>query len=404
MVLRSILKRHFVVFEDDALSRIHGVDVYHGLIVRLRWQLRAVGYDVLKIPFKYGKMTAFSSLCLLLFIAFTGYTVVLHWGDWFQVIDTLSLLGMGSSSVAKALTGLLNYEYYQKNYRILTALYRSNDKHKDNNRRLVYWGMLITYYYRFFLVISVSGGFGFVLTPVFTYFWYNERMLIINLHIPGVDTVTRTGFMITTLFHLVLIFMAVAGILAADLGCIIVVGHVAGIADVFKNALNELDQLTKQKCDERVDDSIHRKVLQICVMHQEIISYEEELDENYGVTVFVQVLSSIACVALSLFNFYMTYNIGALTFLVYAFFQLFQYCVLGTVLTIKNDEIMIALYDTYWYKLTNTEQKMIGYMLHRSQNAVEMTIGGISLLNMETFVEIVKTIYSYSAMLVQFLD
>lgn len=53
---------------------------------------------------------------------------------------------------------------------------------------------------------------------------------------------------------------------------------------------------------------------------------------------------------------------------------------------------MIALYDTYWYKLTNTEQKMIGYMLHRSQNAVEMTIGGISLLNMETFVEVSSVI------------
>lgn len=27
-------------------------------------------------------------------------------------------------------------------------------------------------------------------------------------------------------------------------------------------------------------------------------------------------------------------------------------------------------------------------MLHRSQNAVEMTIGGLALLNMETFVEV----------------
>lgn len=54
----------------------------------------------------------------------------------------------------------------------------------------------------------------------------------------------------------------------------------------------------------------------------------------------------------------------------------------------QNDEIMLALGDTRWYYLPCEMQKMMGFMLQRSQNAVEMTIGGISLLNMETFVEV----------------
>ncbi|XP_065088823.1 putative odorant receptor 83c [Ochlerotatus camptorhynchus] len=347
-------------------------------------------------------MTFFTCLSLLSFILFTGYTVYLHWGDWFQVIETLSLVGMGSSSLVKAYSGLMNSDFYRGNYRRLTALYRNNGKHKKNNRQLVYWGVLIDYAYWFFLAIFISGSFGFLIIPMYTYIRFNERLLLINLHIPGIDTDTSLGYAVTTAYHLMLLGLAVAGILVADLAVIIVIGHVAGITDVFKNALNELDQLLET--NDRNAEQIRKKLLEVCVIHQEIITYEEDLDAAHGAIVFVQVLSSVACIALSLFNFYMTLNIGILTFLAMAFFQLLQYCVMGTILTIKNDEIMLALGDTRWYYLPCEMQKMMGFMLQRSQNAVEMTIGGISLLNMETFVEIIKKIYSYSAMLMQFLE
>ncbi|XP_065088822.1 putative odorant receptor 83c [Ochlerotatus camptorhynchus] len=200
MDFRRILKHNFLIFDEEAQDQLHGIDVYEKLVGVMRWQLRWVGYDVLEVSFKPNLMTWFSSICLMMFMLFSGYTIVLHAGDWFQI-------------------------------------------------------------------------------------------------------------------------------------------------------------------------------------------YEEMLDEHYGVCVFVQVLSSVACIALSLFNFYMTYNIGALTFLIFSFFQLLEFCVLGTILTIKNDQIMRALYDTCWYRLSTEEQKMMAFMLHRSQNAVEMTVGGLALLNMETFVE-----------------
>ncbi|XP_065088825.1 uncharacterized protein LOC135710237 [Ochlerotatus camptorhynchus] len=215
-------------------------------------------------------MTFLTCLSLLSFILFTGYTVYLHWGDWFQVIETLSLVGMGSSSLVKAYSGLMNYEFYRGNYRRLTALYRNNGKHKKNNRQLVYWCILIDYAYWFFLVIFISGGFGFLIVPMYTYIRFNERLLLINLHIPGIDTDTSLGYAITTAYHLELLILAVAGILVADLTVIIVIGHVAGITDVFKNALNELDQLLET--DDRNAERIRKKLLEVCVIHQEIIT------------------------------------------------------------------------------------------------------------------------------------
>ncbi|XP_055596885.1 putative odorant receptor 83c [Uranotaenia lowii] len=81
-----------------------------------------------------------------------------------------------------------------------------------------------------------------------------------------------------------------------------------------------------------------------------------------------------------------------------------QFCILGAALTIKNDQVKVAIYDTKWYDLPVEEQKMLAIVLHKSQNSVEMTIGGLALLNMETFVQILKMIYSYFAMLLQLME
>lgn len=54
----------------------------------------------------------------------------------------------------------------------------------------------------------------------------------------------------------------------------------------------------------------------------------------------------------------------------------------------QNDQARIALYNTKWYLLSISDQQRLKFVLHRSQNAVEMTIGGLALLNMETFVAV----------------
>ncbi|XP_055632838.1 putative odorant receptor 83c [Toxorhynchites rutilus septentrionalis] len=234
------------------------------------------------------------------------------------------------------------------------------------------------------------------------YIQYHELVMVLRLQIPGIDPTNVFGFMVTTVYHILIINTGIAGILAADLGIMMFVLHIIGIADVFKNSLNELDRMLQN--EERDEELVHRQLLDIFVMHQELIAYEEGLDSTYGVAVFVQVITSVACLALTLFIYYVTGNFGSVLFMIGAMFQLLEFCLLGTALTVKNNHIELALYDICWYKLSMKNQKMLSFVLFRSQNAVEMTIGGVALLNMETFVEIIRTIYSAFAMMVRILD
>ncbi|XP_055607005.1 putative odorant receptor 83c [Uranotaenia lowii] len=90
-------------------------------------------------------------------------------------------------------------------------------------------------------------------------------------------------------------------------------------------------------------------------------------------------------------------------FVIGALFQLLEFCLLGTIYTVQNEAMIRSIYEVKWYLLPADERRMWSFMLHKSQNAVNLTIGGLAVLNVETFVEIIKTIYQCFAMLINFV-
>ncbi|XP_055589101.1 putative odorant receptor 83c [Uranotaenia lowii] len=195
---------------------------------------------------------------------------------------------------------------------------------------------------------------------------------------------------------------SIYGLIAVDVICMIIILQIFGVADVFINQLKSLDDVLEQ--ENRNEEIVNKKIIDICLMHEEIIQYEVEMDESYKTVVLVQIITSIAEISTTLFVFYLTGHINALFLAVSAVWQLLEFCLLGVTLTIKNEQIVRSLYDIKWYRLTTKQQKILGIVLQGAQNAVEITIGGLALLNLETFVEVMKKIYSYYAMLMQFLE
>ena len=70
-------------------------------------------------------------------------------------------------------------------------------------------------------------------------------------------------------------------------------------------------------------------------------------------------------------------------------YKVILYCLFGTVIEIQNEETTNAIYNSSWHLLSVSDQKTIYFMLHRSQNPIELTIGGISKLNMEFCMQVI---------------
>ncbi|EAT48360.1 AAEL000614-PA [Aedes aegypti] len=297
---------------------------------------------------------------------------------------------------------LTRVKYYQQKYIGVRAMYIQFCKEPDNNLALSKCVLTITYIFRFFLLIYAAGGLAYFIIPVYMLVVHQKVTLILHLELPFVDPRQLTGYIVTTIYQGVMIILAIAGILAADMAIMILVLHIFGIVDIFSNKIKELDRMVD--CANVNHEAVRRKVTEICIIHREIIKYEEDLDECYHTTVFIQVMSSVSCLSMALFVVYMTRDWTRVMFIGATFFQLLEFCILGTALTLKNDQARIALYHSKWYLLSISDQQRLKFVLHRSQNAVEMTIGGLALLNMETFVAIMKTIYSYFTMMITFIE
>ena len=74
--------------------------------------------------------------------------------------------------------------------------------------------------------------------------------------------------------------------------------------------------------------------------------------------------------------------------------QLAITCTIGTVLSVKGDELINAVYDIPWYKMSTENQKTIMFILAQTQNKVLLTFGRMAEINLDTFVDIVNMIYT----------
>ncbi|XP_058456982.1 odorant receptor 67d-like [Malaya genurostris] len=87
-------------------------------------------------------------------------------------------------------------------------------------------------------------------------------------------------------------------------------------------------------------------------------------------------------------------------FIGFVSYQLLFCCFMGTVQEMKNEQLEREIYNLTWYKLPISQQKSLLLMLQRAQNPVPLTLI-FGDLNMPTFLQIYKTIYSVFAMLLR---
>lgn len=70
----------------------------------------------------------------------------------------------------------------------------------------------------------------------------------------------------------------------------------------------------------------------------------------------------------------------------------------------KNDATSAEIYNFPWHLLPKKDQKNYLIMLNKSQNPRILTAGGLTPLNMDLFMSIVKTIYQLFMMMLNFIE
>ncbi|PSN44739.1 Odorant receptor 72 [Blattella germanica] len=161
--------------------------------------------------------------------------------------------------------------------------------------------------------------------------------------------------------------------------------------DEGRNYLSNLLQVKLSMC---LNDCIRH--------HQEIAKFTTELEYIFSPMSLIQFLSSSVTLCLIIFSIAVS-DVSRLptniVFLSISITQLLLYCWFGSELTYQFESLVAAIYDAPWYGSSLNFQKNILTMLIRATKSFILTGGTIYLMNLNTFLTMMKASFSYYTML-----
>uniref|UniRef100_A0A1I8N0F8 Odorant receptor n=1 Tax=Musca domestica TaxID=7370 RepID=A0A1I8N0F8_MUSDO len=236
---------------------------------------------------------------------------------------------------------------------------------------------------------------------------FNERILIMQFLFPGVDPNTAYGYTIITTIHCICILFGSFGNFAADVCFFNIVSHVPLFRDLLRCKCQDLNEILEEEraSEEEGFAEIELLLKDIFQWHQKYMRYITTVKENYFWVVLVEMGTVALSIASTLFCLILGKWPGGLTYLTYCFIMLYMYCDLGTIVEITNDGFIDSCYtEIIWYRLSIHQRKMLQMMLMMTQNTEGLTIGSVIPLTVNTGLQLTKSLYTMTMMLINFLE
>ncbi|EDS26718.1 Odorant receptor 83c [Culex quinquefasciatus] len=338
------------------------------------------------------------SVGLVLFML-TTYGLCFYTGwilreDWQSMLETLLILVLNMQGTSKLWVGFVHKVRYSKLFETTEQIYASFDADERNRSILRDMVVKLTFFLKGMTIMyEMAGGVVVIFVALF---------VVITLFIPYVDHTSWIGYMITFIVHSLMVVCCCNGYLASDTAFVYIVVPIIGYANSLQNEIVHFNKLlTMPKRNEKL---IAEKLDRIGKLHRMVIDFELHIIEHFQVGCLAEISLQAGSVLLCIFLSYICGYVQAYSILVVVFSQIMEYCVIGTIITAKNEQITADIYNVGWHLLEKPQQKTIMFMLHRAQTARDLTIGKVASLNMITFVKIMKTTYSFFAMLVTVLE
>ncbi|XP_024891688.1 odorant receptor 4-like isoform X4 [Temnothorax curvispinosus] len=238
-----------------------------------------------------------------------------------------------------------------------------------------------------------------------------DRELFLKMELPfesGTSPIYEV--VMTTQFLHQMTAATVIGVLSALLVTLVL--HAGGQIDILRERLLEI--LSKEKKSTISMITIGSLIRR----HQNIIIFTEKIESLYSYIALAQFVSNtlvICCLGLIIVNIrsctslFQLQSIGAdqgssmlvrsLLFYVVINLEAFIFCFAGEYLSMKSKTIGDAAYESLWYDLSPSENRILLFLIMRSQKQLTITVGRFTNLSLQQFANIMKSSASYVSVL-----
>lgn len=227
------------------------------------------------------------------------------------------------------------------------------------------------------------------------------RVLPYGIHIPGIDFTTSPAYELGYMCQILITMSAVCQYIPfINMFMVFILFGITLIQILSRKMRTICDDPGRNVEVDGPDNALVEKRFRLYIeYHKRIIRYVEEMNTLVSTVCLVEiVLFGLLLMAL-LFTVVMASKTSQVVLgCVYIFmiiFQLFAMYYLSNELIEQSGDIGYALYETPWYRLSVRNQKTVLLIIARTQRPLEVMIGNVAPITLQTFQSILNVSYSY---------
>ncbi|XP_076629848.1 odorant receptor 85b-like [Colletes latitarsis] len=211
------------------------------------------------------------------------------------------------------------------------------------------------------------------------------------LHIP------ENSYPLIFITENIMLLVMSAGNLGSDSLFFGIAFHLCGQAGILKMEFNRF-------IDE--SENMIRHFHELASRHYHLLKLFKDLNDTMSTILLIQLLTSYFLICITGFQFILSLNVHNIVMVMKTFIvmsivmsQLFAYSYVAEYLKNTMEEIGYAAYCSSWYNIPSYLSRDIVFVLRKSQDPMQLRAQHFFVVNMETYMSIVKTSMSYLSVL-----
>ncbi|KAG5684234.1 hypothetical protein PVAND_013472 [Polypedilum vanderplanki] len=223
----------------------------------------------------------------------------------------------------------------------------------------------------------------------------NIDVALMELEIPYINWKTSLiGYLIHLIYWFFVTYCFMIALIITNFAIIFYLVSAIVQYDILKELLSELNVMIEQKNDDERNQKIEKLFKLIVTVHSDLLDFLNIFVDLFQFYYFIDIGALFIQIIISLFAISSFGFLPGYMLIIAATFQIFMPCLLSTFIIIKAEEFTENINNILWYLLPVKDQKMLMMILKISQEKKTLSTG-FTELNISTFVEMYKAIYSY---------
>lgn len=224
---------------------------FRRIIKLIRFCVGICGTDVADPNYHMWALT-YAIIAVILFFftasAYTMYVGLVLNNDWTVILQACAMVG----SAIQGLTKLLctankaplmrhlqgTYESIYEEYEMKGGEYTKYLNHRINK----FWNLMLAFMWVYIILVV-----GLVSHPIFCLVFRNEKYLVMQFLVPGIDRDSDTGHLMLITLHVTCLCFGAFGNFGGDMYLFLFILNVPLLKDVFKVKLHEFNEVLEQK-------------------------------------------------------------------------------------------------------------------------------------------------------------